>query len=90
VTNPSREVIDMIFEFVLSILIILVAAFLIYSGVVVDFSCGLITLVTTFWFVKRSNEATVKTLLQQTPIISPLILPSITPVATPTPGPNGE
>ncbi len=66
----------MLFEFLLSLLIIAGAGFMIYRGIASEFACGVISLVTGFWFTKRSNESAVNTLLKQ---------PPVNMVSTPTP-----
>lgn len=59
--STKREVMLEVFEFVLSLFIISVSAFMIYKGVAVELFSGVITLVTGYWFTKQSNTSAVNT-----------------------------
>lgn len=97
---PSREVMAEVFEFVLSIFIISVSVFLLYCRLATELASGLITMITVYWFQKRSNDSAVQTLLRQSPTIVPILnenhttaAPTLIPmpaVENQTPGPNGE
>ena len=60
------------FEFLLSVFIIAGAGFLLYLGIATELASGVITLIVSFWFQKRSNESAVNNLLRQSPIVVPV------------------
>ena len=81
--DGTREVMGLIFEFLLSVLLILVSSFMMYKGIAIEFYSGLATLVVTFWFVNRSNTSAVNNLLRQPPVAAepePVIVPVPAPV----------
>jgi hypothetical protein len=67
--TTTREVLDLLFEFILSMVIIIGAGFLIYKAIAPEFCTGLITLVVGYWFTNRSNTTAVKNLLTQPPAV---------------------
>ena len=60
------------YEFLLSLFIIGGAGYLLMMGVAPELCAGVITLVTGFWFSKRSNENAVNNLLRQSPTMVPI------------------
>lgn len=63
---------EAVFEFFLSLFIIGGAGFLLYSNIATELAAGVITLVTGYWFQKRSNESAVSNLLREAPIMLPI------------------
>lgn len=53
-TEGLKEVLDMIFEFVLSLVVILGGGYLLYLGKATDVVISLVSVVITFWFSRRS------------------------------------
>jgi len=80
--DATREVLDLLFEFLLSMFLIGGAGFLIFQGVASELASGVITLVTGYWFQKRSNESAVNNLLRQSPTITPIKNTNVEPVDT--------
>ena len=79
-TDKTREVLDLIFEFLLSMFILAGAGFLIYRGIASELGSGVITLIVGYWFTKRSNESAVNNLLRQSPTVTPILNTNDTPV----------
>ena len=78
-SNNAREVLDLLFEFLLSLCLYIGAGFLLYKGIASELASGVIGIVTTFWFNKRSNESAVNNLLRQSPTISPVQTDNVSP-----------
>ncbi len=78
--DVTREVMELLFEFLLSMFIIAGSGFLIYKGIASELASGVITLVTGFWFTKRANESAVNNLLRQSPSLAPIVLDNVTPI----------
>jgi len=62
-----REVIQDMYEFVLSLLLIVGGGYLLVCGVATELVSGVIGIVITYWFQKRSNESAINNLLRQPP-----------------------
>jgi len=84
----TQEVLDLIFEFLLSCLVIAGGGCLMLIGRGdSSFITSMIALVIYFWFQSRSNTATVNTLLKQFPLsttTTPLPTTTVTTGATTT------
>lgn len=92
----TREVLDLILEFLLSVIIIVGGGYLITKAIAPEFATSIIALVVGFWFTSRSNASAVNTLLRQPPKIqipepptNPEVIntPDIITPETPAPAP---
>ncbi len=81
-----REVLDLIFEFLLSCLVIGGGGVLMLIGKGdSSFITSMIALVIYFWFQSRSTTAAVNNLLKQFPTTQAIVPPVPTPVLSPAP-----
>jgi len=78
--DGTREVLDLLFEFLLSLMLIGGSGFLIFNGVASELASGVVTLVTGYWFQKRSNESAVNNLLRQSPTMVPIQNTTVPPI----------
>jgi hypothetical protein len=53
----NREVFVLVFEFILSIVVLIGSGFLLLKGVAPELAAGAVTSVITFWFMRRANDA---------------------------------
>jgi hypothetical protein len=74
-----REVIQDMYEFVLSLLLIVGGGYMLMHGVATELVSGVIGIVITYWFQKRSNESAINNLLRQSPITQPIDSKNVTP-----------
>lgn len=88
--NSTREVIDLLFEFLLSMFILGGFGFLLYKGIASELASGVITLVVGYWFQKRSSESAVNNLLRQSPSMAPVQNTPVTPAEPTAPGGNAS
>jgi len=70
--SSLREVLDVMFEFLLSMLLIVGSGYLLCIGVASELASGVVTLVVGYWFTSRSNATAVNNLLRQSPTLVPI------------------
>lgn len=70
--TSTKEVLDLLFEFLLSVMLTGGSGFLLYANVAPELASGVITLVVGYWFTSRSNASAVNNLLRQSPTIVPI------------------
>ncbi|MNI96207.1 hypothetical protein D3C73_1546070 [compost metagenome] len=56
----ARELMTIVFEFLLSIVVLVGGGYLLTTGSNTEIASSMITAVITFWFVRRQNEANQK------------------------------